>query len=157
MLFRSGLAERIEAMFNGEPINTTEHRSVLHVALRAPRSVRIEVDGQNVVDSVHAVLDRMTAFAAKIRTGEWKGATGERMATVVNIGIGGSDLGPAMATRALRHYAHPSITSHFVSNVDGADLADVLAGADPASTLFIVASKTFTTIETLTNARNARA
>ncbi len=154
---RAGVRERIDAMFAGEHINVTEDRAALHVALRAPLTTQIIVDGEDVVPSVHAVLDQMAAFSTKVREGTWRGATGERIRTVINIGIGGSDLGPAMATKALWHLAHPDITTHFVSNVDGADLASALEGSDPASTLFIVASKTFTTIETLTNARNARA
>jgi len=150
------VAERTEAMFSGDRINTTEDRAVLHVALRMPRTQIIEVDGHDVAPDVHAVLDAMARLAESVRRGERTGATGERFRAVVNIGIGGSDLGPAMATRALAHYAHPDIASKFVSNIDGADLVGTLAGADPASTLFIVASKTFTTVETLTNARSAR-
>jgi len=153
---RAGLLDRIAAMFAGERINATEDRPVLHVALRAPHDAALTVDGHDVIPDVHDVLDRMEAFANRVRSGEWVGATGEPMRTVVNIGIGGSDLGPAMATRALQHRADPRIASRFVSNVDGADLAAVLAEAEPTTTLFIVASKTFTTIETLTNARNAR-
>jgi glucose-6-phosphate isomerase len=153
---RAELRQHIDAMFSGDRINTTEDRPVLHVALRAPRGAEISVDGRNVVGDVHAVLDQMSSFAQRVRAGEWTGATGQRIRTIVNIGIGGSDLGPAMATRALQHHSHPDIASHFVSNVDGADLAGALAGLDPATTLFIVASKTFTTVETLTNARNAR-
>ena len=150
------LAARRDAMFSGERINTTEDRAVLHVALRKPRASSLTIDGADVVALVHEVLDRMGLFAGAVRSGAWTGATGETVRTVVNVGIGGSDLGPAMATEALSHYAHPEIRSHFVSNVDGADLAEVLDHAEPATTLFIVASKTFTTIETLTNARNAR-
>ena len=153
---RAGLRERIDAMFSGEHINTTEDRAVLHVALRAPEGESILVDGHDVVPDVHAVLRHMAEFSDAVRSGEWKGATGERIRTVVNVGIGGSDLGPAMATRALAHLGHPEITPRFVSNVDGADLAAALEASDPATTLFIVASKTFTTLETLTNARNAR-
>ena len=145
-----GVEARRDAMFAGEHINTTEDRAVMHMALRAPRGVTMTVDGVDVVPAVHDVLDRMAAFADRVRGDE-------SITHVVNIGIGGSDLGPAMATRALAAFAHPRITSSFVSNVDGADIAGVLAGADPASTLFIVASKTFGTIETLTNARTARA
>ena len=145
----AGVERRRDAMFAGEPINVTEHRAVLHTALRAPAGSVIELDGVNVVDEVHAVLERMAAFADRIRADE-------RITDIVNIGIGGSDLGPAMAARALASYGHPRLTCHFVSNVDGADIAGTLAGLDPASTLFIVASKTFTTIETLTNARTAR-
>ncbi|MGI8822744.1 MAG: glucose-6-phosphate isomerase, partial [Acidimicrobiia bacterium] len=152
----AGVAERTEAMFSGDRINTTEDRAVLHVALRTPRTQIIEVDGHDVVPDVHAVLEAMARLAESVRRGGRTGATGERFRTVVNIGIGGSDLGPAMATRALAHYAHPDIAAKFVSNIDGADLVGTLAGADPASTLFIVASKTFTTVETLTNARSAR-
>jgi glucose-6-phosphate isomerase len=153
----SRLSDRIAEMFRGERINVTENRPVLHVALRAPRSASIIVDGRNVVADVHAVLDRMAAFASRIRSGEWTGFTGKRIRTVVNIGIGGSDLGPAMAYEALRFYADRSITCRFVSNVDGADFAEKTADLDPAETLFIVASKTFTTLETMTNARTARA
>jgi glucose-6-phosphate isomerase len=153
----AGLPERTEAMFRGEHINTTEDRAVLHTALRAPRSAELVVDGQDVVADVHAVLDKMAAFAEQVRSGAWTGHTGARIATVVNIGIGGSDLGPAMAAGALAPFTHPGIRSLFVSNVDGDDIADALDGLDPASTLFVVASKTFTTIETITNARTARA
>jgi glucose-6-phosphate isomerase len=153
----SRLSDRIAEMFRGERINVTENRPVLHVALRAPRSASIIVDGRNVVADVHAVLDRMAVFANRIRSGEWLGFTGKRIRTVVNIGIGGSDLGPAMAYEALRFYADRSITCRFVSNVDGADFAEKTADLDPADTLFIVASKTFTTLETMTNARTARA
>ncbi len=152
----AGVAERREAMFAGAPINVTEDRPVLHVALRAPRDAVIEVDGHDVVADVHAVLDRMAAFAEHVRDGSWAGATGRRIRTVVNIGIGGSDLGPAMAYRALAAYRHPELTARFVSNVDGADIAGALEDLDPAETLFVVCSKTFTTIETLTNARTAR-
>ncbi len=153
---RADLRERIDAMFAGEPINTTERRAALHVALRMPREASLAVDGGDVMTSVHNVLDRMAGLAGSVRAGAWTGATGSRIRSVVNIGIGGSDLGPAMATTALRHHTHPAITSHFVSNIDGADLAATLAVCDPASTLFIVASKTFSTLETLTNARSAR-
>jgi glucose-6-phosphate isomerase len=153
----SRLHERIDQMFRGERINVTENRPVLHVALRAPRSATITVDGHNVVDDVHEVLDRMAAFANRVRTGAWVGFTGKRIRTVVNIGIGGSDLGPAMAYEALRFYSDRSITCRFVSNVDGADFAEKTRDLDPAETLFIVASKTFTTLETMTNARTARA
>ncbi|MPV35853.1 glucose-6-phosphate isomerase [Georgenia subflava] len=152
----AGLSERIEAMFRGEHINTTEDRAVLHTALRAPRGTNLVVDGQDVVADVHEVLDRMSAFAEKVRSGEWTGHTGKRLTRIVNIGIGGSDLGPKMATVALQPYADPAITSVFVSNVDGDDIARALADADPEETLFIIASKTFTTIETITNARTAR-
>ncbi|WP_432824984.1 glucose-6-phosphate isomerase [Dactylosporangium sp. CA-092794] len=151
-----GVFELRDAMFRGEKINFTEHRAVLHVALRAPRDAEIIVDGENVVPKVHAVLDRMAAFADRIRSGEWTGYTGERITTVVNIGIGGSDLGPAMAYEALRAYTDRSLTFKFVSNVDPADLHEAVHDADPARTLFIVSSKTFTTIETITNATAAR-
>jgi glucose-6-phosphate isomerase len=152
-----GLRERIEAMFTGEKINLTEGRAVLHTALRAPRDAVITVDGQNVVPDVHAVLDRMADFAERVRSGAWTGATGKRIANVVNIGIGGSDLGPVMAYEALRHYSARDITFRFVSNIDGTDFAEAVRDLDPAATLFIVASKTFTTLETMTNARSARA
>ncbi len=152
----TGVAGLRDAMFRGEKINTTEDRAVLHVALRAPRGAVIEVDGENVVPGVHRVLDRMDAFAEKIRTGEWTGHTGRPIRNVVNIGIGGSDLGPAMAYEALRPFTDRELTFRFVSNVDGADLYEALHGLDPAETLFIVASKTFTTIETVTNATSAR-
>ncbi|MFF4638565.1 glucose-6-phosphate isomerase [Streptomyces olivaceus] len=145
-----------DAMFRGERINITEDRAVLHTALRAPRDAVIEVDGENVVPKVHAVLDRMAAFAGRVRSGEWTGHTGRRMRNVVNIGIGGSDLGPAMAYEALRAFTDRSLTFRFVSNVDGADLHEAVRDLDPAETLFIVASKTFTTIETVTNATSAR-
>ncbi|MFE2388621.1 glucose-6-phosphate isomerase [Streptomyces althioticus] len=146
-----------DAMFRGERINTTEDRAVLHTALRAPRDAVVEVDGENVVPAVHAVLDRMADFADRVRSGEWTGHTGRRIRNVVNIGIGGSDLGPAMAYEALRAYAARELTFRFVSNVDGADLHEATHDLDPAETLFIVASKTFTTIETITNATSARA
>jgi len=149
-------AARRDAMFRGEKINVTEKRAVLHVALRAPRNARIEVDGKNVVPEVHAVLDRMAAFANKIRSGEWKGHTGKRIRNVVNIGIGGSYLGPEMAYRALKPFSDRAMTFHFVANVDGADLSEATIGLDPAETLFIVSSKTFTTLETMTNAATAR-
>ncbi len=152
----SGLRERIDAMFRGEKINVTENRAVLHVALRAPRDATIVVDGQNVVPEVHAVLDKMSAFSNRVRSGEWKGFTGKRIRNVINIGIGGSDLGPAMAYEALKHYSDREMTFRFVSNVDGTDFAEAVQGLDPAETLFIVSSKTFTTLETLTNARTAR-
>ena len=152
----SGLRERTEAMFTGQTINVTEGRAVLHVALRAPRSQSIVVDGQDVVPEVHAVLDRMAAFAERVRSGAWTGHTGKRIRNVVTNGIGGSDLGPVMAYEALRHYADRSMTLRFVSNVDGTDLVEATRDLDPAETLFIVASKTFTTIETMTNARTAR-
>ncbi|GAA2337893.1 glucose-6-phosphate isomerase [Dactylosporangium salmoneum] len=151
-----GVFELRDAMFRGDKINFTEHRAVLHTALRAPRDAEIFVDGENVVPKVHAVLDRMAAFADRIRSGEWTGYTGKRITTVVNIGIGGSDLGPAMAYEALRAFTDRSLSFKFVSNVDGADLHEAVRDADPESTLFIVSSKTFTTIETITNATAAR-
>jgi glucose-6-phosphate isomerase len=151
-----GLPERIEAMFSGEPINITEHRSVLHVALRAPRDQSIVVDGVDVVAQVHEVLDRMSTFARRVRDGEWTGHSGRRIRNVVNIGIGGSDLGPVMAYEALRHYSRREMVFRFVSNVDGTDISETLRELDPAETLFIIASKTFTTLETMTNARSAR-
>ncbi|MGW3185323.1 glucose-6-phosphate isomerase [Kitasatospora sp. NPDC001119] len=152
----TGVAELRDAMFRGEKINNTEQRAVLHTALRAPRGAVVEVDGENVVPAVHAVLDRMAAFADRVRSGEWKGHTGKPIRTVVNIGIGGSDLGPAMAYEVLRSYAKRDLDVRFVSNVDGADLHEAVRDLDPAETLFIVASKTFTTIETITNAVSAR-
>jgi glucose-6-phosphate isomerase len=152
----SGLPARIEAMFRGDKINVTENRAVLHVALRAPRGKSIIVDGQDVVPQVHAVLDKMAAFASRIRSGEWKGHTGKSIRNVVNIGIGGSDLGPVMAYEALRHYSRRDLTFRFVSNIDGTDFAEAVHDLDPEETLFIVASKTFTTLETMTNARTAR-
>jgi glucose-6-phosphate isomerase len=153
---KAGLPRRIEAMFAGERINVTEGRPALHVALRAPRDEVIEVDGHNVVPDVHAMLDRMADLVRRVRSGAWTGATGERIRAVVNIGIGGSDLGPAMAYRALRDRADPAIEVRFVSNIDGVDVLDAVDGLDPRSTLFVVSSKTFTTLETLTNARSAR-
>jgi glucose-6-phosphate isomerase len=153
----SGLEDRIDAMFRGEHINTTEDRAVLHTALRLPRDARLVVDGQDVVRDVHAVLDRMADFANRVRDGEWRGHTGKPIANVVNIGIGGSDLGPVMAYEALRHYTRRELAFRFVSNVDGTDIAEATRDLDPAETLFIVSSKTFTTLETLTNARSARA
>jgi glucose-6-phosphate isomerase len=152
----SGLAERREAMFRGEHINTTEDRPVLHVALRMPRDRSLIVDGKDVVAQVHEVLDRMGAFADRVRSGEWRGHTGESIRNVVNIGIGGSDLGPVMAYEALRHYSRRDLTFRFVSNVDGTDFAEATRDLDPGQTLFIVSSKTFTTLETMTNARTAR-
>ncbi|MFF7852240.1 glucose-6-phosphate isomerase [Streptomyces sp. NPDC007910] len=152
----TGVAELRDAMFRGEKINTTEDRAVLHTALRAPRDAVVEVDGENVVPGVHAVLDRMGDFAEKVRAGEWTGHTGKPVKNVVNIGIGGSDLGPAMAYEFLRSYTRRDLTLRFVSNVDGADLHEALHDLDPAETLFVVASKTFTTIETITNATSAR-
>src|SRR5580698_9172115 len=153
----SGLRGRIDAMFAGQKINRTEDRAVLHVALRAPRTESIFVDGNDVVPGVHEVLDRMTDFAERIRTGKWKGHTGKRIRNIVNSGIGGSDLGPVMAYEALRAYKDPSLTLRFVSNIDGTDFAEAVADLDPAETLFIVSSKTFTTLETMTNAATARA
>ena len=152
----SGLRARIDAMFRGEKINITENRAVLHVALRAPKDASIVVDGKNVVPEVHAVLDKMSAFCNQVRSGEWKGHTGKRIRSVVNIGIGGSDLGPVMAYEALRFYSDREIAFRFVSNVDGTDFAEAVHGLDPAETLFIVSSKTFTTLETMTNAHTAR-
>ncbi len=152
-----GLRAQIDAMFRGVPINTTEQRAVLHVALRAPPGERIVVDGRNVVADVHAVLDRMAAFAARVRGGEWTGYSGKRIRNVVNVGIGGSDLGPVMAYEALRHYSQRDMTFRFVSNVDGTDFAEAVRDLDAAETLFVICSKTFTTLETLTNARAARA
>ena len=153
----AGLRERINALFSGEKINVTERRAVLHVALRAPKDQVIRVDGTNVVPEVHAVLDKMSNFANRVRGGEWKGYTGKRIRNVINIGIGGSDLGPAMAYDALRFYSQRDMTFRFVSNVDGTDFAEAVHGLDPEETLFIISSKTFTTLETLTNARSARA
>ncbi len=152
----SNLGERIMAMFSGDKINITENRAVLHVALRAPRDATILVDGKNVVPEIHAVLDKMAAFSNRVRSGEWKGHTGKRIKNVVNIGIGGSDLGPVMAYEALRHYSDRDMTFRFVSNVDGTDFAEAVIDLDPAETLFIVSSKTFTTLETMTNAHSAR-
>jgi glucose-6-phosphate isomerase len=152
-----GLRERIDAMFRGDRINVTENRAVLHVALRAPRDASIVLDGKNVVPDVHAVLDRMADFAVRVRNGAWTGHTGRRIRNVVNIGIGGSDLGPVMAYEALRHYSDRALTCRFVSNVDGADFIEATRDLDPADTLFVVSSKTFTTQETMTNAQSARA
>ena len=152
----SGLRNRIDAMFRGEKINVTEKRAVLHVALRAPKGQTIIVDGENVVPQVHAVLDKMADFSSRIRSGDWKGHTGKPIRNVVNMGIGGSDLGPVMAYEALRHYTQREMTFRFVSNVDGTDLAEAIRDLDPAETLFIVSSKTFTTLETMTNAQSAR-
>jgi glucose-6-phosphate isomerase len=151
-----GVAERRDAMFRGEKINVTERRSVLHVALRAPSSASIMVDGKNVVPEVHDVLDRMASFSQRVRDGSWKGHTGKRIRNVLNVGIGGSDLGPVMAYEALRHYSDRSITFRFVSNVDGTDFVEATRDLDPAETLFIISSKTFTTLETMTNAHSAR-
>jgi glucose-6-phosphate isomerase len=153
----SGLRQRIDAMFHGEKINVTEKRAVLHVALRAPRGASIEVDGENVVPQVHAVLDKMADFSNRVRDGRWKGSTGKRIRNVINIGIGGSDLGPVMAYEALRHYSDRGMTFRFVSNVDSTDFAEAVHDLDPSETLFIVSSKTFTTLETMTNAHSARA
>jgi len=152
----SGLRRRMDAMFRGDKINLTENRAVLHVALRAPRGASIVVDGENVVPQVHAVLDKMTNFSNRVRSGEWKGHTGKRVRNVINIGIGGSDLGPVMAYEALRHYSDRNMTFRFVSNVDGTDFAEAVRDLDPAETLFLVSSKTFTTLETMTNAHSAR-
>jgi glucose-6-phosphate isomerase len=153
---QAGLKQRIEAMFGGEPINVSERRAVLHVALRAPRGVSFVHDGRNVVPDVHAMLDKMADFSNRLRSGAWKGATGKRIRNVVNIGIGGSDLGPVMAYEALKHYSERSMTFRFVSNIDGTDFVEAVRDLDPAETFFIVSSKTFTTLETMTNARAAR-
>ena len=153
----SGLQSRIGAMFRGEKINTTEKRAVLHVALRAPKGASIVVDGENVVRQVHNVLDKMAKFSNRLRSGEWKGHTGKRIRNVINIGIGGSDLGPVMAYEALKHYSDRTMTFRFVSNVDSTDFAEAVQDVDPSETLFIVSSKTFTTLETMTNAHTARA
>jgi glucose-6-phosphate isomerase len=152
----SSLRARIDAMFRGDKINVTEGRAVLHVALRAPKGASIVVYGENVVPQVHAVLDKMTDFSNRVRSGTWKGHTGKRIRNVVNIGIGGSDLGPVMAYEALKHYSDRALTFRFVSNIDGTDLAEATGDLDPAETLFIVSSKTFTTLETMTNAESAR-
>jgi glucose-6-phosphate isomerase len=152
----SGVQEHTRAMFEGEKINVTEKRAVLHVALRAPRDQQIIVDGENVVPAVHAVLDKMADFSNRVTSGEWKGFTGKRIRNVINIGIGGSDLGPVMAYEALRYYSQRDMTFRFVSNVDGTDFVEATRDLDPAETLFIISSKTFTTIETMTNARSAR-
>ena len=152
----SGLRDRTEAMFRGDKINITENRAVLHVALRAPKDASIVVDGENVVPKVHAVLDKMAGFCQRVRSGRWKGSTGKRIRNVINIGIGGSDLGPVMAYEALRHYSDRNLTFRFVSNVDGIDLVEATRDLDPAESLFIVSSKTFTTLETMTNAESAR-
>jgi glucose-6-phosphate isomerase len=153
---QSGLRERIDAMFRGEKINVSEERAVLHVALRAPRDAVIRVDGKNVVPEVHAVLDKMAVFADQVRSGDWKGHTGKRIRNVINVGIGGSDLGPVMAYEALKHYSDRSMTFRFVSNVDGTDFAEAVRDLDAEETLFIISSKTFTTLETMTNAHTAR-
>jgi len=152
----SGLRARIEAMFRGEKINITENRAVLHVALRAPRGASIVLDGENVVPQVHAVLDKMADFSTRVRSGEWKGHTGKPIRNVINIGIGGSDLGPVMAYEALKHYSERTITFRFVSNIDGTDFAEAVHDLDPSETLFVISSKTFTTLETMTNAHTAR-
>ena len=153
---QSGLQKRNYDMFRGEKDNITEERPALHVALRAPKGTSIYVDGTNVVLQVHAVLERMGHFCDRVRAGDWKGHTGKQIRNVVNIGIGGSHLGPLLATQALKHYSAPSITFRFVANVDGTDFADTVRGLDPAETLFIISSKTFNTAETMTNARTAR-
>ena len=152
----SGLRSRIDAMFRGEKINVTEKRAVLHVALRAPKAQSILVDGEDVVPQVHAVLDRMADFSAAVRSGTWKGYTGKAIRNIINVGIGGSDLGPVMAYEALRHYSRRDLTFRFVSNIDGTDFAEATRDLDPAETLFIISSKTFTTLETMTNAGTAR-
>jgi glucose-6-phosphate isomerase len=151
-----GLRARIEAMFQGQKINLTEGRAVLHVALRAPKGASIVVDGENVVPQVHAVLDKMADFSNRVRSGSWKGHTGRRIRNIINIGIGGSDLGPVMAYEALKHYSDRALTFRFVSNVDGSDFVEATRDLDPTETLFIVSSKTFTTLETMTNAQSAR-
>jgi glucose-6-phosphate isomerase len=151
-----GLRARIDAMFRGEKINVTENRAVLHVALRAPREASIVVDGENVVPQVHDVLDKMADFSNRVRSGEWKGYTGRRIRNIINIGIGGSDLGPVMAYEALRHYSERALTFRFVSNIDGIDFLEAVHDLDPVETLFIISSKTFTTLETMTNAQTAR-
>ncbi|HTV26905.1 MAG TPA: glucose-6-phosphate isomerase [Xanthobacteraceae bacterium] len=153
----SGLKEHIAAMFRGDKINVSENRSVLHIALRAPRDACIMHDGRNVVPDVHAVLDKMAEFSARVRGGEWKGHTGKRIRNIVNVGIGGSDLGPVMAYEALRHYSDRAMMFRFVSNIDGTDFAEAVRDLDPGETLFIISSKTFTTLETMTNAHTARA
>jgi glucose-6-phosphate isomerase len=152
----SGLRSRIDAMFRGDKINITENRAVLHVALRAPKDASIVVDGENVVPGVHAVRERMTEFSRRVRQGEWKGHTGRRIRNVINIGIGGSDLGPVMAFETLKHYSDRTMTFRFVSNIDGTDFAEAVRDLDPAETLFVISSKTFTTLETMTNALTAR-
>src|SRR5258708_8667855 len=151
-----GLRAKIDAMFRGEKINITENRAVLHVALRAPKGTSIIVDGQDVVPAVHAVLDKMANFSERVRSGAWTGHTGKRIRNVINIGIGGSDLGPVVAYEALRHYSERAMTFRFVSNVDGTDFAEAVQDLDPSETLFIDSSKTFTTLETMTNAHTAR-
>ena len=154
---QSGLRERIDAMFRGEHINVSERRAVLHVALRAPPGASMVVDGENVVPQVHAVLDTMGDFANRVRSGVWTGHTGKRIRNVINVGIGGSDLGPVMASEALKYYSERAMTFRFVSNVDGTDFVEAVRDLDPAETLFIISSKTFTTLETMTNAATARA
>src|ERR1700733_6778240 len=151
-----GLRARIDAMFRGDKINVTEKRAVLHVALRAPKGESIVLEGEDVVPQVHAVLDKMTAFSTRVRSGEWKGHTGKRIRNVINVGIGGSDLGPVMAYEALRYYSARDMTFRFVSNIDGTDFAEAVIALDPSETLFIISSKTFTTLETMTNAHTAR-
>src|SRR5499433_739542 len=153
----SGLRSRIDAMFRGDKINITENRAVLHVALRSPKGASIVVDGENVVPRVHAVLDKMSDFSNRVRSGMWKGHTGKRIRNVINIGIGGSDLGPVMAYEALRYYSERSMNFRFVSNIDGTDFAETVRDLDASETLFIVSSKTFTTLETMTNAHTVRA
>src|SRR5271169_3220295 len=152
----SGLRDRIEAMFRGEKINITENRAVLHVALRVPKGASVVVDGTNVVPEVHAVLDKMADFSNRVRSGAWLGHTGKRIRNIINIGIGGSDLGPVMAYEALKHYSERALTFRFVSNIDGTDFAEAVQDLNPSETLFIVSSKTFTTLETMTNAHTAR-
>src|SRR5262249_34525887 len=152
----SNLRQRIDAMFAGEKINITEDRAVLHVALRAPRGATMAFDGKNVVPEVHAVLDKMSDFSNRVRSGQWKGHTGKRIKNIVNIGIGGSDLGPVMAYEALRFYSDRAMTFRFVSNVDSTDFVEATRDLDPGETLFIISSKTFTTLETMTNAHSAR-
>ena len=152
-----GVRERIDAMFRGDKINITEHRAVLHVALRAPKDASIIVDGENVVPRAHAVLEKMADFSDRVRNGTWKGHTGKPIRNVINIGIGGSDLGPAMAYEALKYYSDRELTFRFVSNIDGTDLAEAVRDLDPSETLFVVSSKTFATLETMTNAHTARA
>src|SRR2546430_5766008 len=152
----SGLQSRIDAMFRGEKINITEKRAVLHVALRAPEGASIVVDGEDVVPQVHTVLDKMADFSSRVRSGEWKGHTGKRIRNVINIGIGGSDLGPVYDFEALKHYSERAMTFRFVSNIDGTDFAEAVHDLDPSETLFIDSSKTFTTLETMTNAYTAR-
>src|SRR5262245_3043665 len=152
----AGLRARIDAMFRGDKINLTENRAVLHTALRAPKGTSIVVDGEDVVPKVHAVLNKMAEFSERVRSGAWKGHTGKRIRNIVNIGIGGSDLGPVMAYEALRHYSNRDMTFRFVSNIDDTDFAEAVRDLDPTETLFIVSSKTFTTLETMTNAHTAR-